>query len=85
MMSGSNYHISYVQILETERRLKLFTVLNIFSQQSDSSLSIQTFVKSFTSPDIINSEDNDYIILDPFLENIGDLSSSNVVHKFFNL
>ena len=75
MMSGSNYHISYLQILETERRLKLSTVLNIFFQQSDSSLSIQTFVKSFTSPDIINSEDNDYIILDPFLEDIGDLLS----------
>ena len=75
MMSGSNYHISYLQILETERRLKLSTVLNIFYQQSDSSLSIQTFVKSFSSADIIYSDDDDYIILDPFLEYIGDLSS----------
>ena len=32
MMSGSNYHISFLQILETERRLKLSSVLTIFSQ-----------------------------------------------------
>ena len=75
MMSGSNYHISYLQILETERRLKLSSVLNIFPQQSHSS-SIQTFIKSFTSPDNINTDDDDdFIILDPFLEDIGDLSS----------
>ena len=74
MMSGSNYHISYLQILETERRLKLSSVLTIFSQQSDSSLSIQSFIKSFPSPDI-NSDDDDYINLDPFLEDMGDLSS----------
>ena len=30
MMSGSNYHISYLQILETERLLKLSTVLIFF-------------------------------------------------------
>ena len=72
MMSGSNYHISYLQILETERRLKLSSV---FTQQSHSS-SIQTFIKSFTSPDNINTDDDDdFIILDPFLEDIGDLSS----------
>ena len=52
MMSGSNYHISYLQILETERRLKLSSVLNLFYQQSHSS-SIQTFIKSFTSRDNI--------------------------------
>ena len=73
-MSGSNYHISYLQILKTERRLKLSSVLTIFSQQSDSSLSIQSFIKSFSSPDI-NSDDDDYINLDPFLEDMGDLSS----------
>ena len=74
MMSGSNYHISYLQILETERGLNLSSVLTIFSQQSDSSLSIQSFLKSFSSPDI-NSDDDDYINLVPFLEDMGDLSS----------
>ena len=74
MMSGSNYHISYLQILETERRLKLSSVLKMFSQQSNSSQSIQTFVKSFSSY-AINSDEDDDMILDPFLESIMDLSS----------
>ena len=75
MMSGYSYHLYYLQILESERCLKLSSVLNIFSQQSDSP-SIQTFIKSFTSPDNINTDDDDdFIILDPFLEDIGDLSS----------
>ena len=29
-MAGSNYHISYLQIIETERRLKLSSILNMF-------------------------------------------------------
>ena len=75
MTSGSNYHLSYPQILETERRLKLSSVLNIFFP------TIQLFLhsdihQSFTSLDNINiDDDDDFIILDPFLEYIGDLSS----------
>ena len=38
MMAGSNYHISYFQIIETERRLKLSNILNVFAHQH---LSIQ--------------------------------------------
>ena len=38
MMSGSNYHISYLQILETERRLKLSDILKIFVTLQDSGL-----------------------------------------------
>ena len=36
-MSGSNYNISYCQILESERRLQLSNLLNFFpiNQQSD--------------------------------------------------
>ena len=30
MMSGVNYHISYCQLLESERRLKVSTILNLF-------------------------------------------------------
>ena len=67
--------ISNLQILETTRRLKLSSVLNIFSQQLEPSLSIQTFIKSFTYPDVMISEDDDYVVLEPFLEDIGDLSS----------
>ena len=52
MMSGSNYHISYLQILETERRLKLSNILKIFSsQQNFGTYSIQTPIESYSSLD----------------------------------
>ena len=35
MMSGSNYHILYLQILETERRLKLSKILKTFTSLQD--------------------------------------------------
>lgn len=73
MMAGSNYHISYIQILESERRLKLSNILKMFSNQQDSSQSIHTFVKSFTSPSITSSDDQ--ILLEPFLDGIGDILS----------
>ena len=73
MMSGSNYHISYLQILETERRIKLSSILNMFTDQQNSFQSIQTFVKSFSSPSVTSSDDE--IVVAPFLDEIGDLSS----------
>ena len=52
MMSGSNYHISYLQILETERRLKLSNILKIFSSKQDFGIySIQTLIESYSSLD----------------------------------
>ena len=39
MMSGSNYHVSYLQILESVRRLKVSNILNLFSSQTVSSTS----------------------------------------------
>ena len=73
MMAGSNYHISYLQIIETERRLKLSSILNMFAHQQDSFQSIQTFVKSFASPST-DSNDN-RIDLEPFLDGIGEIFS----------
>ena len=35
MMSGAQYHISYSQILESERRIKLSSMLKLFSKQQD--------------------------------------------------
>ena len=32
-MSGAQYHISYCQILETERRIKLSSLLKLFSKK----------------------------------------------------
>ena len=75
MMSGSNYHISYLEILETERRLKLSNILKIFAGQQDTSLqSIKAFVKSFSSPDS-TSEASDEFTLEPFLDEIPELST----------
>ena len=49
MMSGANYHVSYLQNLETERSLKFSNNLKIFSSHSDSSVSLQDFILSFSS------------------------------------
>ena len=75
MMCGSNYHVSYLQILETERRLKLSSVLNMFSQQSNSCQSHSNIRQVLFFFYAINSDEDDEIILDPFLEGICDLSS----------
>ena len=34
MRSGANYHVSYLQILESERRLKVSNILRLFSNQN---------------------------------------------------
>ena len=48
LMSGANYHISYLQILETERRLKFSNILRIFSSHPESSIhSLQEFIQLF--------------------------------------
>ena len=49
MMSGSNYHVSYGQILETGRRLKISTVLKLFTQEpSSKENNLGSFIKYFT-------------------------------------
>ena len=65
-MSGSNYHISYLQILETERRLKLSNILKIFASQQDFGVySIQTFIESYLSLDTNNGDEMDVqLVLD---------------------
>ena len=58
MMSGANYHIYYCQFLESERRLKVSTILNLFSSLHSNELNIANFISSFsattddTQPDI---------------------------------
>ena len=58
MMSGGNYHISYCQLLESERRLKVSTILNLFSNLHSNELTLANFISSFsattddTQPDI---------------------------------
>ena len=74
-MSGANYHVSYLQILETERSLKVSNLLRLFSRQIVSITSLQEFIKTFSSLDSTDSiSDED---LNPFLSrwiNFSDLS-----------
>ena len=50
MMSGAQYHISYCQILETERRLKLSRILELFSEKpAEDNISLKNFLESCSS------------------------------------
>ena len=73
-MSGSNYHVTYLQILETERCLKLSKILRIFASQQDSGLySLQSFIDSYSTPsDSCNDSEIDVQLV---IEEIGDLTS----------
>ena len=46
-MSGANYHISYCQILESERRLKVSSILKLY-QSSTEQISIHEFISKFS-------------------------------------
>ena len=74
MISGSNYHVTYFQILETERSLKLSNILRIFAFQQDSGLySLQSFIDSYSAPsDSCNHSEIDVQLV---MEEIGDLTS----------
>ena len=74
MMSGANYHVSYLQILEAERRLKISHILKLFSSsQAKFTIStMQEFINSFSPVDSPPSDTK--IDLDPFLDELSDLS-----------
>ena len=73
-MSGTNYHVSYLQILESERRLKVSNILSMFSSQPvPSTSSFQEFIQSFSS--LESADSNNDFDLDPFLHAISDLSA----------
>ena len=72
-MSGANYHVSYLQIIESERRLKVSNILRLFSNQNDSSTSLQEFIQSFSPSDSADSTSE--VDLDPFLSAMSDLSA----------
>ena len=49
MMSGAQYHITYSQILESQRRLNLSNILKLFAvQQNKSELNIKQFIRTFS-------------------------------------
>ena len=73
MMSGANYHVSYLQILESERRLKVSNILSLFSNQNVSSTSLQEFIQTFSPSDIAVSSSE--VDIGPYLIAISDLSA----------
>ena len=48
-MSGAQYNISVLQILESERRLKLSSILKLFLKETAREMSLKDFIKTFTS------------------------------------
>ena len=64
MMSGAQYHISYIQILESQRRLNLSNILKLFSQQNKRDLSL--------------TEESTEVSYDQYLDVILDLNSINL-------
>ena len=74
MISGTNYHVSYLQILESERHLKVSNILNLFSKQTVSSTScLYKFIQSFSS--IESTDCSIEVDLDPFMNAVSNLST----------
>ena len=75
MINGAQYHISYTQILESQRRLKnLYNILKLFSQQNKSELSLKRFTQTFTQI----PEESTEVAYDQYLDVILDLNSINL-------
>ena len=77
MMSGANYLVSYLQILESERRLKVSNILSLFSDHIVSTTSLQEFIQSFSSLDSTDSISD--VDLDPFLSRLIDISDLSAI------
>ena len=77
MMPGANYHVSYLQILESDRRLKVSNILSLFSDQIVSTTSLQEFIQSFSSLDSTDSTSD--VDLDPFLSRLIDISDLSAI------
>ena len=75
MMSGAQYHITYSQILESQRRLNLSSILKLFSlQQCKSELSLKQFINTFSS----TLDEPIHLSYDQYFEVIHDLDSINL-------
>ena len=66
MMSGAHYHVSYSQIIESERRIKLSSILKIFSKKEQSDhVSLKDMIDSCSSSS--NELSNYALNLDSYL------------------
>ena len=73
-MSGTQYHITYSQILESQRRLNLSSILKLFLQQCKSELTLKLFIKPFSS----TADEPIHVPYDQYFEVIHDLDSINL-------
>ena len=75
MMSGAQYHITYSQILESQRRLNLSNILKLFSlQQCKSELTLKQFINTFS----LTANEPIHISYNQYFEVIHDLDSINL-------
>ena len=73
-MSGSHYHITYTQILESERRLQLSNILKLFSiklssGESDKPISLKNYLNTFVENDTEQGVDSN-LELSHYLETL---------------
>ena len=68
MLSGAQYQVTACQVYESERRLKISSILRLFSKQtSNNSVSLKTFIVSFSSTFKEDEENVNLEILIPIL------------------
>ena len=67
MMSGAQYNVTVCQILQSERLIKISTILKLFSPNpiGEGSVSLKEFLKSFSITE--ESSDADLFDLDPYI------------------
>ena len=69
MLSGAQYQVTACQLYESERRLKISSILRLFSKQtSNNSVSLETFIDTFSSTFKEDEEDVNLEMLIPILE-----------------
>ena len=73
-MSGAHYHITYCQILESERRLQLSNILKLFSTKLKSDelvkpLSLENYIKKFAE-NVCGESSDSYFDFQLYLETL---------------
>ena len=66
MMSGAQYNVTFCQVLQSERLIKISAILKLFSSSTpgESSISLKEFLKSFSISE--ESSDDNIVDLDPY-------------------
>ena len=76
MMAGAHYHITYCQILETERRLKLSSILKLFvNTPSGEKTSLNDFLKFFATSIEEQTISNSNLYLTDYSDEFKDFSN----------